>query len=80
MGVAVTHPGVKNTGNTGTHVGNLWSTSGQRLACVGWVQSLIRRDDQRELLFDLSRVRGAMAAYVQAVKDGSFPDNALHAW
>lgn len=35
-------------------------TSGERLACVGWVQSLIRRDDQRELLFDLSRVRGAM--------------------
>lgn len=25
-------------------------------------------------------VRGAMAAYVRAVKDGSFPDNALHAW
>jgi 3-methyl-2-oxobutanoate hydroxymethyltransferase len=25
-------------------------------------------------------VRGAMEAYVQAVKDGSFPDNAVHAW
>ena len=25
-------------------------------------------------------VRGAMRAYVRAVKDGSFPDNALHAW
>jgi 3-methyl-2-oxobutanoate hydroxymethyltransferase len=25
-------------------------------------------------------VRGAMEAYVNAVKDGSFPDNALHAW
>ena len=36
-------------------------TAGERLACVGWVQSLIRRDDQRELLFDLARVRGAMA-------------------
>jgi 3-methyl-2-oxobutanoate hydroxymethyltransferase len=22
----------------------------------------------------------AMSAYVHAVKDGSFPDNALHAW
>lgn len=32
-------------------------TSGVRLACVGWVQSLIRRADQRELLFDLDRVR-----------------------
>ena len=34
-------------------------TRGQRLAAVGWVQSLIRRADQRELLFDLERVRGA---------------------
>ena len=25
-------------------------------------------------------VRGAMQAYVHAVKDGSFPDNAVHAW
>jgi 3-methyl-2-oxobutanoate hydroxymethyltransferase len=25
-------------------------------------------------------VRDAMAAYVTAVKDGSFPDNTLHAW
>ena len=25
-------------------------------------------------------VQGAMAAYVRAVKDGSFPDDALHAW
>lgn len=25
-------------------------------------------------------VRGAIEAYVQAVKDGSFPDNRLHAW
>jgi PKHD-type hydroxylase len=32
-------------------------TRGARLACVGWVQSLIRRTDQRELLFDLECVR-----------------------
>ena len=32
-------------------------TRGVRLACVGWVQSTIRRADQRELLFDLERVR-----------------------
>jgi 3-methyl-2-oxobutanoate hydroxymethyltransferase len=25
-------------------------------------------------------VRDAMAAYVAAVKDGSFPDDSLHAW
>jgi PKHD-type hydroxylase len=34
---------------------------GERLACVGWVQSLIRQGDQRETLFDLSRVRAALA-------------------
>lgn len=32
-------------------------TRGVRLACVGWIQSLIRRADQRELLFDLECVR-----------------------
>ena len=32
-------------------------SSGVRLACVGWVQSLVRRPDQREILFDLERVR-----------------------
>ncbi|WP_300578922.1 Fe2+-dependent dioxygenase [Phenylobacterium sp.] len=30
---------------------------GERLACVGWVQSQIRRADQRELLYDLERAR-----------------------
>lgn len=34
-------------------------TAGVRLACVGWVQSLVRRQDQREVLFDLERLRFA---------------------
>jgi 3-methyl-2-oxobutanoate hydroxymethyltransferase len=40
----------------------------------------------RNFMADLPGVQGqhgikeAMQAYVQAVKDGSFPDNALHAW
>ena len=29
---------------------------------------------------DGGSIRGAMEAYVAAVKNGSFPDNALHAW
>jgi PKHD-type hydroxylase len=36
-------------------------TAGERLACVGWIQSLLAHADQRELLFDLARVRGAVA-------------------
>ena len=35
-------------------------TSGERLAAVGWIQSLIRRPDQREILFDLSRTRASL--------------------
>lgn len=35
-------------------------TKGERLACVGWAQSLIRRADEREILFDLSRVRASL--------------------
>jgi PKHD-type hydroxylase len=35
-------------------------TRGQRLACVGWIQSQVRRADRRELLFDLERLRPAV--------------------
>lgn len=35
-------------------------TRGVRLACVGWMQSRIRRPDQREVLFDLERVRDGL--------------------
>lgn len=32
-------------------------TAGVRVACVGWIQSLVRRADHRELLFDLDQAR-----------------------
>lgn len=35
-------------------------TRGERLACVGWIQSLIPRGDEREILFDIARVRAAL--------------------
>lgn len=35
-------------------------TSGERLAAVGWIQSLIRRADEREILFDLGRTRASL--------------------
>jgi 3-methyl-2-oxobutanoate hydroxymethyltransferase len=34
----------------------------------------------RNFMTGQSSVQEAMRTYVQAVKDGSFPDNALHAW
>jgi PKHD-type hydroxylase len=36
-------------------------TAGERLACVGWLHSAVRRGEERELLFDLARVRAALA-------------------
>lgn len=35
-------------------------TAGERLVVVGWVRSLIRRDDQREILFDLDQSIAAL--------------------
>jgi 3-methyl-2-oxobutanoate hydroxymethyltransferase len=34
----------------------------------------------RNFMDDATSIRGAMEAYVAAVKNGSFPDDALHAW
>jgi 3-methyl-2-oxobutanoate hydroxymethyltransferase len=34
----------------------------------------------RNFMNEASTVQDAMSAYVRAVKDGSFPDNAVHAW
>ena len=34
----------------------------------------------RNFMQDAPSIKAAMAAYVAAVKDGSFPDNTLHAW
>lgn len=55
-------------------------TRGVRLACVGWVQSLIRRADQRELLFDLECVRREpTAASAQQFLDKTI-GNLLRMW
>jgi 3-methyl-2-oxobutanoate hydroxymethyltransferase len=34
----------------------------------------------RNFMLESNSIRGAMEAYVAAVKDGSFPVNDLHAW
>lgn len=55
-------------------------TRGVRLACVGWVQSLVRRPDQRELLFDLECVRDNLTtADVQLLLDKTI-GNLLRMW
>ena len=55
-------------------------TSGSRLACVGWVQSLIRRSDQRELLYDLERARrDSTSTEAQLLLDKSI-GNLLRMW
>jgi len=36
-------------------------TSGRRVACVGWIQSVVRDPGQRELLFDLANARAMFA-------------------
>ncbi len=35
-------------------------SSGERLACVGWIQSLVPDLPQREILFDLQKLRGSL--------------------
>jgi PKHD-type hydroxylase len=45
-------------------------TKGARLACAGWAQSLVRRPDRRELLFDLDTAR--MGLFRQHGKTAEF--------
>ena len=45
-------------------------TSGERLAVVGWVRSLVRRADQRDILFDLDQA--AKALYARDGKTAEF--------
>lgn len=54
-------------------------TQGERLACVGWIQSLIRRPDQRELLFDLEGVREEAGAEGALLLDKAI-GNLLRMW
>lgn len=55
-------------------------TRGVRLACVGWVQSLVRRADQREILYDLEQVRGRMDAGDSALLLDKTIGNLLRMW
>lgn len=55
-------------------------TRGVRLACVGWMQSLIRRPDQREMLHDLEGLRAGMGAGDDALLLDKTIGNLLRMW
>jgi PKHD-type hydroxylase len=55
-------------------------TSGVRLACVGWMQSLVRRPDQREVLFDLERVRKGLGPDESSLLMDKTIGNLLRMW
>ena len=54
-------------------------TVGVRLACVGWVQSFVRRPDQREVLYDLERLQEAATEEASLVLDKTL-GNLLRMW
>lgn len=54
-------------------------TAGERLACVGWIQSFIRRPDHREILLDLSRLRDGATDEVSLTLDKTI-GNLLRMW
>jgi len=55
-------------------------TSGQRLASVGWIQSLVARADEREILFDLQRVRWSLPDGEQRLLLDKTAGNLLRMW
>jgi PKHD-type hydroxylase len=55
-------------------------TSGVRIACVGWMQSLVRRPDQREILFDLERVRNGLGPNDSSLLLDKTMGNLLRMW
>ena len=55
-------------------------TDGVRLACVGWMQSAVRRADQREALFDLERVRAGAETDEAALLLDKTIGNLLRMW
>ena len=54
-------------------------TAGERLACVGWVQCLVRRPDQREILFDLEGLRDEATGDASLILDKTI-GNLLRMW
>ena len=75
--VQADNPGLMTIG-IGAGVG----TAGQVLVMHDMLGVNLGRNPKfvRNFMQDAGSVRGAIEAYVRAVKDGSFPDDALHGW
>lgn len=41
-------------------------TSGERLVCIGWIESLVRSGEEREILFDLENLKAELASRYDA--------------
>lgn len=54
-------------------------TAGVRLACVGWIQSFVKRSDQREILYDLERLRDGLTDDAALILDKTI-GNLLRMW
>lgn len=55
-------------------------TRGTRVACVGWMQSMIRTDFQRQILFDMEQARAALPEGDMRVLQGKAIGNLLRLW
>jgi PKHD-type hydroxylase len=55
-------------------------TRGERIVCVGWVQSLIRQPDRREVLFDLEQARSDMEGDDASMLIDKAISNLLRMW
>jgi PKHD-type hydroxylase len=53
---------------------------GVRLACVGWIQSEVRRADQREVLYDLEQIRNGIGQDGSALLLDKTIGNLLRMW
>jgi PKHD-type hydroxylase len=55
-------------------------TRGERLACVGWLQSQIRSQDQRDILFDLWQIKTRLKEPLQSRQMDNIMGNLLRLW
>ena len=55
-------------------------TAGERLVAVSWAQSLVKSADQRQVLYDLSRLRNEASSPSETLKIDQIYSNLLRMW